>query len=369
MRRWILTLTCVAACADASTGRGPGEYDPEAEATPEPSPEAPAGGELPLPEPTDGPDDGAPGPAVPISEDDEAAMLALTNGARAAEGLPPLLVYWDLVDDARLQAAAMIDNGGLFHNPALASVTAAEWTKLGENVGVGASPALLQPAFMNSPAHRANILEPDYDYIGIGGIRDDSGTLWIALVFMGSPLAGLQDTLGPFHDDDASIFEASIKKIYDAGITVGCSPAPNPAFCPDATVTRAQMAVFLDRALSLPAATDDYFGDDDGQWYEDAVNRIAEAGITVGCGEDTYCGNDEVTRGQMAAFLSRALELPPSGADHFIDDDGRFYEESANRMKDAGITLGCNQAGTLYCGDDPVTRGQMAAFLDRALGL
>jgi hypothetical protein len=70
-----------------------------------------------------------------------------------------------------------------------------------------------------------------------------------------------------------------------------------------------------------------------------------------------------------AAFLTRALDLPPAAGDYFADDAGRFYEESANRMKEAGITLGCNAAGTLYCGEAPVTRGQMAAFLDRALGL
>jgi hypothetical protein len=72
----------------------------------------------------------------------------------------------------------------------------------------------------------------------------------------------------------------------------------------------------------------------------------------------------------MAAFLVRALGLPAyTGPDRFSDDDGNVFEGAIERLAQAGITLGCNPpANDRFCPDDPVNRGQMAAFLRRALG-
>jgi hypothetical protein len=70
------------------------------------------------------------------------------------------------------------------------------------------------------------------------------------------------------------------------------------------------MAVFMVRALGLPPTDIDYFTDDGDSPFEDHINRIAEAGITVGCNppdNDKFCPDDAVTRGQMAAFLKRAF--------------------------------------------------------------
>ena len=78
-------------------------------------------------------------------------------------------------------------------------------------------------------------------------------------------------------------------------------------FCPTVDVTRLQMAQFLDRALDLPSAATDYFDDDDGRTGEASVNALAKAGITGGCGPRRYCPSRSVERGEMAAFLFRAL--------------------------------------------------------------
>ena len=67
------------------------------------------------------------------------------------------------------------------------------------------------------------------------------------------------------------------------------------------------MASFLARALDLPAATSDYFGDDAGSLHEADINRIATAGISNGCQPGLYCPTSPVTREQMAAFLHRGL--------------------------------------------------------------
>ena len=88
-------------------------------------------------------------------------------------------------------------------------------------------------------------------------------------------------------------------------ITAGCD---DDRYCPDGRVTRGQMATFLARALRLPSTTRDYFDDDDGTAHEANINRLAAAGITGGCGTRQFCPTGSVTRGQMAAFLHRALD-------------------------------------------------------------
>ena len=67
------------------------------------------------------------------------------------------------------------------------------------------------------------------------------------------------------------------------------------------------MATFLDRALDLPSTSEDFFDDDEGSPHERAINRVAAAGITTGCGSGNFCPDRAVRREQMAAFLHRAL--------------------------------------------------------------
>jgi hypothetical protein len=70
----------------------------------------------------------------------------------------------------------------------------------------------------------------------------------------------------------------------------------------------------------------------------------------------------------MAAFLVRALDLPPGPAGTFTDDDGSIFESEIEALAAAGITRGCSPpTNDRYCPDGTVTREQMAAFLFRAL--
>jgi alkaline phosphatase len=149
----------------------------------------------------------------------------------------------------------------------------------------------------------------------------------------------------------------------------------NDHFCPGVTVTRGQLAAFLVRALGL---TDDgggnSFVDDDGSIFEADIARLAAAGITAGCNpptNDRYCPDEPVTRGQLAAFLVRAMGYTDSGSGNlFIDDDGLVFEQDIDRLGTAGVTTGCNPPrNDRYCPGDPVKRDQMASFLARALGL
>jgi len=173
-----------------------------------------------------------------------------------------------------------------------------------------------------------------------------------------------------FIDTSSTVFHNTIKWLADQGITEGCNPPQNHRYCPGGNVTRGQMAVFFARAFGLPTTTTDYFSDDSGTFYETSANRMAAAGITVGCGSDEYCGERDITRGEMATMLSRVLGLPESNTNHFTDDNGITFESAINRIADAGITEGCNPpANDRFCPGSNVNRGQMAAFIQRSVNL
>ena len=78
---------------------------------------------------------------------------------------------------------------------------------------------------------------------------------------------------------------------------------------------------------------------------------------------------DPVSRGELASVLVRALGLPEADEDHFTDDDGSVHESSINALHEAGITRGCRDGPDRYCPTEPVTRAELASVLVRALGL
>lgn len=177
---------------------------------------------------------------------------------------------------------------------------------------------------------------------------------------------------GTFTDDDGSIHEADIEAIAAEDVTRGCNPPFNDRFCPKGTVDRGAFAAFLYRALELPSATRDWFVDDNGHLFENEINAIAEAGITRGCNppaNDRFCPDRKLSRGELAALMRRAFDLPSSSNDWFVDDDGNRFEDDINALAGAGITRGCNPPdNTRYCPNGSLTREQMASFLTRAFG-
>jgi hypothetical protein len=193
------------------------------------------------------------------------------------------------------------------------------------------------------------------------------------LMLVGVALAVLPPG-GTFSDDNGNIHEPAIEAIAAEGITKGCNPPANTMYCPDGTVTRGQMAAFLNRALKLPATSTDFFTDDNDSVFEGDINRLAASGITKGCNPPAntmYCPDGSVTRGQMAAFLVRGFGYTDNGGgDLFIDDDDSIFEGDIDRLGTAGVTKGCNPpTNDRYCPTAPVKRDQMASFLTRALGL
>ncbi len=118
----------------------------------------------------------------------------------------------------------------------------------------------------------------------------------------------------PFDDVPSDHFAvAHIQAIFDAGITAGCSADP-PLYCPDQSVTRAQMAVFIILALNeTPVTPTGVFDDVPASHFAAGfIERLAELEITAGCATDPlrYCPNSPVTRAQMAVFIVVAFSLP-----------------------------------------------------------
>jgi alpha-tubulin suppressor-like RCC1 family protein/subtilisin family serine protease len=168
-------------------------------------------------------------------------------------------------------------------------------------------------------------------------------------------------TIVPFNDIADSPFFVDILWLAHEGITTGCAPR---LYCPDASVTRAEMASFLARALDLSGPAPNAFTDDNGSIHEPNINLVAREGIATGCGVNLFCPDGLVSREQMASFLARALDLSGPAPNAFTDDNGSIHEVNINLVAREGIATGCG--GTNYCPTADVTRGQMAAFLHRA---
>lgn len=113
---------------------------------------------------------------------EESRFVTLTNQARANAGLRGYTVASDLVAVARKHSQEMAAKHTIYHNPNLAN-DVSNWQAVGENVGMGGSPDSIHQAFMNSPAHKANILDHDFTQVGIGTAYDDKGVLYVTEVF------------------------------------------------------------------------------------------------------------------------------------------------------------------------------------------
>ncbi|HEX7098354.1 MAG TPA: SpoIID/LytB domain-containing protein [Acidimicrobiia bacterium] len=176
----------------------------------------------------------------------------------------------------------------------------------------------------------------------------------------------------PFRDVGNTVHFDDIVYIASIGVTKGCNPPDNNLFCPTRPVTRQQMASFLVRALDLPRTDQDFFVDDNGSVHEADINALAAAGITRGCNppaNDRFCPQESVSRAQMAAFLVRGYGYTDPGEGNlFTDDNGSVFEGDIDRLATAGVTKGCNPpANDRFCPTQPVTREQMASFLARAI--
>jgi len=171
-----------------------------------------------------------------------------------------------------------------------------------------------------------------------------------------------------------------IERLFNAGVTGGCSVTPLN-YCPDNSVTRAQMAIFPLRGIHGSGYTPPAVGVSTGfaDVATDAfaaafIKQLAAEGVTSGCGNGNYCPDAFVTRAQMAIFLLKAKNgssfTPPAvGVSTGFADvaTNAFAAAFIKQLVADGITSGCGNGN--YCPDSDVTRAQMAIFLVKAFNL
>ena len=180
-------------------------------------------------------------------------------------------------------------------------------------------------------------------------------------------------TVSQFGDVAGTSFAAEdIQCLRGLGVTTGTSPT---TFSPSAAVTREQLASFVARLFETitgePAPIVDHpFVDIDPDSYAvDDIARIYGLGVTTGTSATTFSPDDEVTREQIAAMLSRLYvairgESAPIVDHPFVDvDPTSFGADDVARIYGLGITFGTSP--TTFAPDEPVTREQLAAMLIR----
>lgn len=169
-----------------------------------------------------------------------------------------------------------------------------------------------------------------------------------------------------------------VESIFAAGLTAGCSASP-PSYCPDRSVTRAEMAVFLKKGIHgasyAPPAPDGSapFADILGHWAEAWMEDLYDEGLTAGFPDGTYRPQSAVTRGEMAVFILKgrygsAFAPPaPNGSHPFSDIDGSWAEPWIEQLYDEGLSAGYPD-GT-YRPENTVSRAEIAVFLVRGFNV
>ena len=170
-------------------------------------------------------------------------------------------------------------------------------------------------------------------------------------------------------DSSSSVHAENIQAIYYQWITEGCGDG---RFCPSRTVTRAQMAAFLHRAVygpeevSEPPVLSDVASD---AWYRTFALWAVKHDVIRAPG-GRFDPGGAVSRADMAEMLVAVFNISVPDRAQGLFDDTTGLSDAAVRaiegIRAAGVTAGCATEPLRYCPDRTVTRAQMASFLIRA---
>jgi uncharacterized protein YkwD len=333
-----------------------------------------------------------PQPSSYCPTDLETEVVRLINQERTDRGLPALSIDVRLLEAARLHSEDMADQDYFSHTSLDGR---SPWQRIsdagypmasgGETIAAGYSTAAaVVQGWMNSSGHRAILLGSSYEHVGLGYAYDPDSTYghyWTG--DFGSASDGGKAPTGctTFSDVPTDHWAFPwIEALYETRITSGCDEDPL-RYCPDDTVTRAQMAVFLERGMrgsdyTPPPASGAIFDDVPvSHWAAAWIEQLASDGITSGCLSDppSYCPGDSVSRAQIAVFLERASHWPsayePQAASGTIFADvpaGYWAANWIEQLYADEITSGCSEDPLKYCPETAVSRAEMAAFLVKA---
>ena len=184
----------------------------------------------------------------------------------------------------------------------------------------------------------------------------------------------------PAQNQHAGVHQPSIDALAKIGVETGVDVfagtgcVDSDELCPQEPLLRWEMAVWLVRVLHRadpPAISSSRFADVDASaWWAPHAERLAELGVVIGCETEPlqFCPDDPVDRGQMAAILVLAFNLPPAERAWFVDVNGEHpFAEAIDRLAGWGVTAGCGVDPARYCPQQNVSRAQMATFLARTL--
>ncbi|KJR40875.1 S-layer homology region domain protein [Candidatus Magnetoovum chiemensis] len=213
--------------------------------------------------------------------------------------------------------------------------------------------------------------------------QNETGASRTGTITVGGETVTITQAAGEFNDIDPSdSFSDYIYTIYINGITSGYEDG---GYHPDDNVTRAQMALFIIRALGLESemassCAGTVFTDVNtstaGDYFCRAIEKFSELGITSGYADGSFGYNDNVTRAQMALFIVKALGLEAEMASScagsvFTDVNtstvGDYFCRAIEKFAELGITSGYEDGSYGY--NNLVTRAQMAAFLTKGFSL
>lgn len=175
-------------------------------------------------------------------------LLTLINADRIANGMPALKMQPDIQNYARVHAKDMRNQGRIWHDmPAYEGWLPAGWSSHGENVGLHNGIAAVHRAFMNSAGHRANVLNTDFNYVGLGVAAGNDGRLYVSENFMKHP--GTLPVVNPGGALMGDVNGDSRINALDLSSLIGNDGKAFAAadFNKDGTVGAADMAILLSR--------------------------------------------------------------------------------------------------------------------------
>jgi hypothetical protein len=167
---------------------------------------------------------------------------------------------------------------------------------------------------------------------------------------------------GRFSDDDRSDHQDDIEWMVGLGLTTGCDTRRSDLFCPGGPVTRSQVAQFLADGLGLPDGTATF----DDVTFPRAIRATAAleaGGVTQGCAPSLYCPNDTLSRGQLAAMVQRIRGFD-SGAPLPGDvPESSPFATAIRTVVDSGVMPLCGI--DRFCPTRPATREIVADVVHR----
>ncbi len=204
-------------------------------------------------------------------------------------------------------------------------------------------------------------------YSRVGGFS----ALILGVVLIGVPPVIAEDETippgGHFWDDDGNISEGAIESIVGAGIMKGCNSPYYDMFCPEWTVSRGEAAQVLRSAFDVSERGSNTFVDTVGKPYLSDISALTSAGVMTGCSETEFCPEEDITREELAEVFARFLDL--TDIRRPLSDMVGASGDSAAAVVSERIMLPCDLDSWAFCPNEPVTRGELASFVLRALDM